>query len=211
MKRLIQGFLPLFFVSLIAPNHANAAAINNALYHFDEFGHGNITLAGIDQGTFGATLSPDTTLGGLANWNVLTYDLPFLGTAGDVLVFDPAVNGTPILDVLRFDGNSHVIVYSDNLDGFTTPADTPGPPNQFLPAILQVFKNHVSPILGTTDFTPGIGDPGYDASNPSYQFLDPGVVPEPGTATLLLGGLAILAGVRRHRNSTSHNRPLVSR
>lgn len=204
MKRLIQGCSILVFVSLIASNHAHAA-ITNAVYNFDEFGHGNITLNGADQGTFGATLSPDTTLGGLANWNVLTYTLPFAGFQGDVLVRDPAIDGSPIMDVLRFDGNFHLIVYSDSLNGIVDPADTPGPPNPFYSNLLFTDKQHPSVILGFADFTPAYGEPGSDAglSLPSYHFLDPGVVPEPGTASLILMALGVLGVARRRAKAIS--------
>ncbi len=113
-----------------------------------------------------------------------------------MLVFDPAINGDPILDVLRFTGNSQLIVYSDDLNGIQSPADTPGPPNPFSVNLLEVNKTHPMQGLGIADFTPTAGEPGFDVSNPSYDFLDPGIVPEPSAGAVLLAGLGILAAMR---------------
>jgi hypothetical protein len=184
-------------VSALATTAATAQVTN--VLNFDEYGGGQLLTNGVFAAAVKATLAPDTTLGGLANWNVLTYTLPFQGVQGDVLVLDPAVQGDPILDVLRFDGASHLIVYSDDVNGFQTPADTPGPPNPFYATQLVVNKQHVSPTFAFADFTPTVNDPGYDASNPTYLFFDPGVIPEPGGGLLLLSGLGVfaLAQIRR--------------
>src|SRR5439155_23077359 len=89
-------------------------------------------------GTLGpGFLAPDPGPGGLPS--VLTYDLPFATTQGDVLIFD---EGGVVLDVIRFncctdniDGVAAVdvspftlIFYSDNIDGFDALADTVAPP-----------------------------------------------------------------------------------
>ncbi len=199
MKRQIPVSLLSVFLVVVAGSSVRA---QSNIFNFDEFGHGNIMLNGNPQGTFGGSLVPDPT-GGLPNWNVLMYTLPFQGVQGDVLVQDPAIGGEPILDVLRFDGNSHLIVYSDDLNGFQDPADTPGPPNPFYNNILLTQKIHVSDVFAYAEFTPLVGQPGFDPSNPTYDFFDPGIVPEPGAGTLLLAGVGILGVTRFWRKTAS--------
>lgn len=132
------------------------------------------------------------------NWPVLIYDLPFAGVAGDVLMRDPLESGSPILDVLRFDGAGHLTFYSDSIDGYDAPADTPGPPNQF---INFVFINEQGAEGQVQDgfWLPTPEQAGYDASNPVYRFISD--VPEPGAVTLLLAGAGILLLVLARRKS----------
>jgi hypothetical protein len=189
MKRLI---LRLFLLGLLPPFLATPAIAQN-LFDFDEFGHGNIVSNGINRGTFGASLAPDTTPGGLANWLVLVYTLPFSAQAGDILVQWPNVAGNPILDVLRFDGANHLLVYSDSVLSLDSPADTPGPPDPFSGNAVTVSLTTVNPQLGFAEFTPLAGQPGYNVTfSPTYHFLDPGVVPEPRAGALLVAGLGFL-------------------
>jgi len=188
MKRLIKVLRLFGVVGLFATTTVIAQVTN--VFNFDEFGGGQILTNGVFAASFQSTLAPDPT-GGLLNWNVLIYTLPFQGVQGDVLVRDPAVRGDPILDVLRFDGKSDLIVYSDDTTGFQTPADTPGMPNPLYTDQLFLDKQHVSPILAFAEFTPSVDDPGYDSSDPTYLFFDPGVVPEPGGGPLLLSGLGV--------------------
>src|SRR3974377_1295401 len=101
--------------SLLALVPAQAQVL---IFTVDEFGNSNFGPPG--------QLLPDPT-GGVPNANVLIYQLPFPGVAGDVLMMDNPANPV-MLDVLRFDGNFHLIFYSDNADGFASPADTPSPP-----------------------------------------------------------------------------------
>jgi len=190
MKSLSKTLSLAGVAAMLATTAATAQVTN--VYNFDEYGGGQLLTNGVFAASLKETLAPDTTVGGLANWNVLTYTLPFPGVQGDVLVRDPAVQGDPILDVLRFDGASHLIVYSDDVSGFQTPADTPGPPDPFYVNQLFVNKQHVSPTFAFADFTPTATEPGYNASNPTYLFFDPGVIPEPGEAVLLLTGLGVL-------------------
>ena len=215
MKSLIRS--PLLFGLVIVFSGTTLLAQVTNLFNFDEFGHGLIQTNGGNKGTFGAVLAPDTTPAGLANWNVLTYTLPFLGTAGDLLIQDAAQPGNPILDVLRFDGASHVIIYSDSLDGYEAPGDTPGPPNLFLPNRVLAKEQGVDEVYSWADYTPALNDPGWDpVMAPSYHFLSDGVIPEPGGGLLLLTGLGVfgLAQMRRSfasRIKTTHSRAGRSR
>ena len=189
MKRL----LPLGFVLVVATTAAIAQQIT-----VDEFGLGLFQVNSTVQ-VLPSILGPDPT-GGLMNWNVLIYTLPFQGIQGDVLVQDPFEPGNPILDVIRFDGNFHLIFYSDSIDGYSAPADTPGPPDPF-------YTNHVfleeliSGAMHYADYKPGAGQPGGDPSfgdplfNPSYRFISE--IPEPGATVLLLGALGVFAWRRK--------------
>jgi hypothetical protein len=196
MKRLVRGSLLFGVVAGFAATTVIAQV--TSLLNFDEYGGGQIMTNGVFAASLKSTLAPDPT-GGLLNWNVLIYTLPFQGVQGDVLVQDPAVSGSPILDVLRFDGNSDLIVYSDNLSGYQTPADTPGMPNPLYANQLFTEKQHVNLQFAFAEFTPLVNEPGYDPSDPTYLFFDPGVIPEPNGGLLLVTGLGVfgLAQIRR--------------
>jgi len=152
-------------------------------------------------------LAPDPTGGLPDNYNVLIYTLPFAGVAGDVLLNDtteptnagwnmmfPDYN---ILDVVRFDGNYHLIFYSDgSVDGISSPADTLVPPN-------PLFANQVIiDEIGTEEnnwanYYPQAGQPGFDPSYVRYLFISD--VPEPGTLAMVGSGLAVLLFIARRR------------
>src|ERR1039457_6797105 len=101
MKSLIRS--PLLFGLVIVFSGTTLLAQVTNLFNFDEFGHGLIQTNGGNKGTFGAVLAPDTTPAGLANWNVLTYTLPFLGTAGALLIQAAGPPRNPILDARGLD------------------------------------------------------------------------------------------------------------
>src|SRR5437867_532860 len=114
---LLRFVIGAAFVGLFFCHTAGAQAIV-ANVTVDENGNG--------VGTLGpGFLAPDPGPGGLPS--VLTYDLPFAVTPGDVFLFD----GLIFLDVIRFnnsaddgivlatDGSPFTLVfYSDNVDGF---------------------------------------------------------------------------------------------
>jgi hypothetical protein len=197
MKSLSKSVHLAGLAFVLAATSATAQVTN--LFSFDEFGKGNLRTNGVISAQMTYQLAPDPT-GGLPNWNVLMYNLPFLGTAGDVLIQDPAQPGNPILDVLRFDGASHVIIYSDNIDGYDAPGDTPGPPDPFLPNTIFAKEQGVDGVFSWADYTPTAGQPGWDAGmTPNYYFLSDGMIPEPGGAVLLLSGLGVLGWSRIRR------------
>jgi peroxiredoxin len=192
MKRLLKALFSLSVLSVLATTSANA----QSTIAIDEFG--NDTLNGV----FGAlpyTVGLDPTGGIPAPYNVLSYGLPFAGTQGDLLIFDPFERGDPLDDVIRFVGNGQAIYYADNLEGYVDLADVPGPPNPLYPnlAEAQIPANFI------VDYTPTAGQPGFDASDPSYQFYidNPITVPEPCPAILLVIGLGAfgLARIRPWR------------
>lgn len=157
-------------------------------------------------GTFplGCNFGADPGPGGLPN--VMTYSNGFgvTFTQGDVLLLD---NGVP-LDVIRFNGDTTIIFYSDNLDGLDDLADTIGPPGAF-------YQNFVTldevPLAGGGDgasYVPQPGEPGYavtQAGPVSYQFQSdsPGqdAAPEPATLFSLGGGLLVAAVARKLRRA----------
>ncbi len=132
-----------------------------------------------------STMSADPGPTGLSS--ALTYTLPFAGTQGDVLLFDPNL-GFPG-DLLRFNGNSTLVVYADNLNGLNSQAATMNPPSSLYPNAVVVNETGSEANLMAT-YTPGVGDPGYDASAPTYV-LNASTVPEP--ETLWLTGFGFLA------------------
>ena len=146
---------------------------------------------------------------------MLTYDLPFAVTPGDVFLFD----GLIFLDVIRFnnsadggivlatDGSPFTLVfYSDNVGGFDALADTRSPPFAFYAN--QVSLAEVGPEGNNGAFyTPQEGQPGYveldgaaGIQGFTYHFISDSTIPEPSSTALLSLGLAVLvlaAGLRR--------------
>ena len=127
---------------------------------------------------------------------VLVYTLPFAGVAGNVLLVEPE-SGIPG-DVLQFTGHGTVIFYSktdsDSLaEGFKPPIFPFPVPNSVL---------LTETVSGNTDgvfYTPTAGQPGFDASAPSYHFIsDVTGVPEPASVALLFLGSSVLL-VKRFR------------
>jgi hypothetical protein len=166
--------------------------------YVDEWGHG--------AGTTGPGVLDADPTGGVRNWDVLLYNLPFKGTPGDLQIYEQR-NGRKLAHIIRFTGLSQMIFYSNNVDGLDEPADTPTPPqNAWPPGAMnaaQVDEAQSDGDLRAT-YEPRAGQPGWDRSAPSYTFFIeaplPSTLPEPATAALLaLGGLAALLGRRRRR------------
>ncbi len=189
MKQL-SGLTRLFALTTLLS--ATVALAQPILLTVDEFGHGTN-----GNQVLNSSLMFDPS-GGLQNWKVLVYNLPFQGAVGDVLMTDPFEPGNPILDVLRFDNQQHLIFYSDSIDGYEAPADTPGPPNPFYPNIVFIQEQGLEGQIQWGDYAPAPGQPGYDPAAPrSFKFISDIPEPKPMPLVLLLGLIAIALKLRR--------------
>jgi hypothetical protein len=158
----------------------------------DEFGNGLPFRIGTDPGP-----------GGLAN--VLIYTLPFVGLQGDVLISN-ATEG--LGDLIRFNGDSTMIFYSDSVlgDPKDAPADTPTPPAALYPNVAAATE--VGPENNNlASYTPTANQPGFDASAPAYILVSDGQIPEPSTLVLMAFGLGLMAISFTSRAFTSQNSP----
>ncbi len=127
---------------------------------------------------------------------VLIYTLPFPGVSGNVEL----LTGTPLVPEaeLQFTGSSSVIFYSKA--GGTDLADRYSPPIFPFPVPNTVRLTETSP--GMFLYTPTSGQPGFDSSGPTYDFIvSTATVPEPASVALLLfGGAALVVlGIRRRK------------
>jgi len=160
---------------------AGAQTVSAAFVQVDEFGNG--TIDGTPLPWF---LEPDPTRIP-PTWNVLVYQLPFAGVAGDVVMLD---EGTTVWsDEVRFDGQGYLIFYSDSTDGYDAPADTP-----YLPDPPPVFIFEVgSEAHSWADYTPTADEPGFDLGfQPVYKFISD--IPEPAAYPAAFGALALGVG-----------------
>lgn len=162
----------------------------------DEWGHGVGTS---EQGVRG----PDPT-GGIPNWNVLIYELPFDGTAGDLQIYEQR-GGRKLSHIIRFTGHKQVVFYSNDVNGLISWADTPKPPQNAWP-LTGLVKAEADVTGSGTDlhvlYEPKAGQPGWTAAIPSYTILIGAALPAPEPATvglLALGGLGMLLRRRRRR------------
>jgi len=155
----------------------------------DEFGNGFFGSAPMP-----GVVMPDPS-GGVPV-PVLVYTLPpgLAVTAGDVLILEPGGQQPELSDVIRFDGQGHLIFYSDGSDGIDEPADVPIWPDQRAPL---AFIFEVGPEgFNWADYKPDRGMPGFfvgTAGEPSYKFISD--IPEPAVYPAAFGLLALGAGV----------------
>jgi hypothetical protein len=165
---------------VVIPAFASPIAIS-----IDENGNGRPYSIGTDPGPGGLT-------------SVLIYTLPFPGIQGDVFLTDSGF----VLDLLRFNGNSTVIFYSDNIDGLDSIGDTLNPPGSFYPNNVTIAE--IGPEGNNrATYTPTAGQPGYGTPDftVTYNFVSD--VPEPSSLWLLVGGLGALSSrwwIRRQRS-----------
>lgn len=197
MKQLIKTLAVFTITSTIAVTAAFGQA-GGPLFTLDELG--NMSINGVPQPP--GTIAQDPFSGILT----LSYNLPFVGHRGDVVLFEPGPIPAPISDVLRFDGFFHVFFFSEleTSDTFPfDPADVGQFPGPFPGPTVNLMETGPEGSNGAF-YTPAPGgnDPGGDFSNPSYHFISD--VPEPGAGLLLsLGGgiLWILKGRRQVRHN----------
>jgi len=187
MRRLA---LALTVASIVLVTEASGGTIT-----VDEFGNGSLLLTVPIPLPFKIGFDPGP--GGLNN--VLIYTLPFGGIQGDVLLNDPGIG---VLDVIRFNGDGTLIFYSDNIDGFDAPGDTPSPPGAFYANTVTLTEVGPEGNNGAT-YAPTANQPGFGifgGQATTYVFISDSQIPEPGTMCLIGGGLAILI-VRRFLRS----------
>lgn len=123
---------------------------------------------------------------------VLTYTLPFSGVAGIVELMTPGSAPPVPEDEIQFTGNSTAIFYSQ-VPGNDL-ADKYSPQIFPFPQANTIQIQQTSP--GVFAYTPSSGQPGYDTSAPTYDFVAAAVtstVPEPSNAGMTLLGLAGIA------------------
>ena len=188
MKKYIKAILAVGFTAAIAAT----TAFSQPIISVDEFGNGTIG---------GSPLTWQTNVvESFSGMATLSYNLPFLGNRGDVVLMEPA-SGV-VSDLIRFDGAGHLFFFSDASPG--DPADSladvglPG----FNAAAPALFFNETGPEAGPNGlwgYTPTVGgnDPGGTTAPVIYDFISD--VPEPGVLPLMACGLGILGFVQRRR------------
>jgi hypothetical protein len=188
-----------FTKAIVLFGFALAFASNTSFAQFtitlDEFGGPNTS--------FPSLLGPDPS-GGVAG-PVLIYLLPFAVTPGDVILSEPGLPPTPDSDVVRFwnpAGNpnqSEIIFYSDvsAADPADAPADV-GLPTQFQALTIRITETGPEGNNGAV-YLPAAGMPGSTSAPMQYNIISDGVVPEPSSLALLLGGVGVLFGIKRFR------------
>ncbi|MBV8571350.1 MAG: PEP-CTERM sorting domain-containing protein [Acidobacteriaceae bacterium] len=128
----------------------------------------------------------------------MSYTLPFTGVAGNVELFTTST--TAPIAVIQFPGNSTVNFYSAEPGSDLADKYSPG---IFPFPVSNTFRLFTESSPGVFTYTPTSGEPGFDTSGPTYDFIvsTPTTVPEPAAISLLsLGGMGlILAGIRRRK------------
>jgi hypothetical protein len=137
---------------------------------------------------------------GTNTYSALTYNLPFSGQEGSLVLTDPNFSDLP-MEILIFNGAGNVFFFAGNMPG--SAAYVPSPPA--LDSTSLAFVSDTGPEASSSaTFTPSPGDPGYDPSGPTY-FIDNGTTPvaaptpEPGSIVLLATGTLLLVARRGQR------------
>jgi len=178
MKNLNHTLLAAVFTATITAT----TAYSQPIITVDEFGNGDIS---------GTPLLSAMATDPFSGMTTLSYTLPFPAIQGDVVLSDAL--GT-VSDILRFDGNFTLYIYSDmNLS-----EPNPSPADVGFPAAIQpssVFFQETGPEPGPNGlfgYNPGFTLPGGNSAGATYNFIsDPAPTPEPGSLALLAVGLGI--------------------
>ena len=151
----------------------------------DEFGNGFY-----DGTRLTWMVGPDPGPGGLQS--TLIYWLPDGGIPGDLILTEPTGGWS---DVIRWNPGGMLVFYSDSIDGFDSPADTPTPPTDFYANFLYLEEQGVEGGWSGCVYTPLPGQPGYNPSILGLTYLITSDIPEPGSLLALVTGLAGLGGL----------------
>jgi PEP-CTERM motif len=140
----------------------------------------------------------------ISGQNTLIYTLPFQGIQGDVLLYEGSVTNSPLSDIVRFDANFSMYIFSDTPPSDPADSQADGPlPTFILPN--NVSLSEVGPEGNNgAIWQPGATGIGGDPNNPNviYHIVSDGFVPEPSSLLLVgLGGSGLLLAVRRRRRS----------
>jgi hypothetical protein len=204
MKSMLKTLTVCASILSAAATSVFAQNTNGGIFSFDE--NGNATLNNAPWPTFGLINDPT---GGSPTGRVLAYALPSPVTPGDIALTEPNTPPGTLSDVVRFfnpasGGQSLLLFYSDV--SAADPADSladvgiPRAPN-------AIVIPEVGPEVGPNGalWSPLPGQPGFDTTGVigTYDIMsDPAPTPEPGSALLVLAGLALLAW-RNHRRRSA--------
>jgi hypothetical protein len=174
---------------------APVVPLQGAVIQLDQFGNGQIDSTPISG--FVSSYNDGTN-----TFSALTYNLPFSGQEGSLVLTDPNFSDLP-MEILIFNGAGNVFFFAGNMpSSLAFVASPPNPDNTSLQFVSDVGPEDSS----TATYTPNPGDPGFDLSGPTYIIYN-GVAglpplaptPEPETAVLLAAGAIAMAVARRTR------------
>jgi len=187
----------LVLIGIIATSSLSMFAQTNQ-FTMDENGNGTFNGTPL---TYSVSLDPSTGM------STLSYDLPFAGTPGVLIMTNNAESGSILSDLLVFDGNFHLFFYSDTEGGTNTSlidlADVGIPTVVTNPGSITVAIAEVGPegnnggiYAPAFNFQPGTDPTGVYGPN-VYNIISD--VPEPATVVLSALGAATLLLIRRRK------------
>jgi hypothetical protein len=206
MKNILKTLTVCASILSAAATPVFAQTTNGGIFSFDENGNATFNNSPVSS-SLGLINDPT---GGSPTGFVLAYALPGLVLPGDLALTEPNTPTGTFSDVIRFfnaagAGKSLLLFYSDV--SAADPADSladvgiPRAPN-------AIIIPEVGPEVGPNGalWTPLPGQPGFDTTGVigTYDIMsDPAPTPEPGSAALVLGGLALLGWIGRLRRKTA--------
>jgi hypothetical protein len=189
MKTLTSKLFVVVAAGILAVSATSVFGQVGQIITLDEKGNGFITAS--QPFAYTNAVEP---ISGIAT---LRYDLPFKGTAGDVLLQESASG--PLSDILRFDGVAHVYFFSDGSDGIESLADVALLPSPITPN-RSFLEEGMEGGLQYIYYTPVAGEPGFKDVAPGTTYYIISDIPEP-SVTMMLGcmggGLLLLQTMRR--------------